>query len=459
MINTDTNERHVAYHAKVTGAPRRQVLDPADVPEEVRRRVSIAQIKLSSSYPFEAALLAPMKLHYVAADHKVIDTAATDCWRTIWLNVGFMSRLDTDDVMMVLAHEAHHALSLDGVRRGARNPVIWNYAGDLRINGILSQRKYSFKFAKHKLDLQQLCNELDSQAQGNPPSKFEGGMCLLDTEIGTSRTTESVYAELMSHIPNPPAGGEADIPDVGQAMGGDVRPEDAPGEGDGDGAQGAAPSQQEMRQEMQQRAARGALSEQMRAKQRGGHVDAFVRRFVDESLKDKVNWAVLLRRMMRKAVARDDYTMRRPARRALLRGIVAPSLRSEALKKVCIVSDTSGSVSNRELSMQAAEVAAIVRETRARTTEVAFVDTKVRNTQTFRRNEVVKFEPAGGGGTDFRPGVAWAEGHDPDVLVYFTDGYGKFPDHPPRFPVIWVLTGRRTIAQSDVPFGQAVVLD
>ena len=45
----------------------------------------------------------------------------------------------------------------------------------------------------------------------------------------------------------------------------------------------------------------------------------------------------------------------------------------------------------------------------------------------------------GGGGTDFRPVFEAIEksGIIPDVLVYFTDGYGTFPDKEPSYPVIW----------------------
>jgi predicted metal-dependent peptidase len=45
----------------------------------------------------------------------------------------------------------------------------------------------------------------------------------------------------------------------------------------------------------------------------------------------------------------------------------------------------------------------------------------------------------GGGGTDFRPVFKYAEelNLDIDCLAFLTDGDGVFPDHVPRFPVIW----------------------
>lgn len=473
--DTATIERHAKFHNELrTG--RGPVIVPYDeIDEDVRRKVSMAQIIMSQKFSFEAALVAPMKLLFVRDDDPVIETAATECWRTIWINPAFIRKLDTKATMMVLAHEAHHALSLDGVRRGNRNPMVWNWACDLRINGILKQRGFDFSMFPVRSNLAELCAEIDAQAQGMPPTDHGDKLsCLLDESIGTSRTTESVYDEIMSHMPQCGSGAGEGEPSVGNSIGGDVRPDlpsaggspgsgsgddDAPGTGGGQEVDSRPISATEMQQEMQQRAARGALTEQARAKQQGTHVDAFVRRFVDDILQEQVSWPILLRRLMRKATAREDYSMRRPSRRGLSRGVITASLRSEALNKICAVCDTSGSVSNAELQAQAAEVAAVVREAKAKSTEVAFVDTAVRNTQSFRRGERIKFKPKGGGGTDFRPGVAWAEQQKPDVLIYFTDGYGSFPKTPPNFPVIWVLTGSHTIGKGRVPWGMVLEID
>ena len=47
----------------------------------------------------------------------------------------------------------------------------------------------------------------------------------------------------------------------------------------------------------------------------------------------------------------------------------------------------------------------------------------------------------GGGGTDFRPVFEYVrkKSLNPDLLLFFTDGYGDAPDNPPPYPVMWVL--------------------
>jgi predicted metal-dependent peptidase len=62
----------------------------------------------------------------------------------------------------------------------------------------------------------------------------------------------------------------------------------------------------------------------------------------------------------------------------------------------------------------------------------------------------------GGGGTNFCPAFEWANREDqaPDLLAYFTDAEGSFPEIEPTYPVIWLVKGKST-----VPFGQRIQLN
>jgi predicted metal-dependent peptidase len=65
-------------------------------------------------------------------------------------------------------------------------------------------------------------------------------------------------------------------------------------------------------------------------------------------------------------------------------------------------------------------------------------------------------EISGGGGTDFRPVFDWLEQEriSPDLLVYFTDAEGRFPQCEPPYPVIWLVKGK-----APVPFGVRIQLN
>ena len=50
----------------------------------------------------------------------------------------------------------------------------------------------------------------------------------------------------------------------------------------------------------------------------------------------------------------------------------------------------------------------------------------------------------------------WVEqqGVRPELLVYFTDAEGRFPEREPNYPVIWLVKGKEK-----VPWGQRIQLN
>ncbi|MBM3381094.1 MAG: hypothetical protein FJY29_01470 [Betaproteobacteria bacterium] len=90
---------------------------------------------------------------------------------------------------------------------------------------------------------------------------------------------------------------------------------------------------------------------------------------------------------------------------------------------------------------------------------VMAVDCKAAPIQTLRPSSLKNIKVTGGGGTDFREVFKslHKERIMPDLLVYFTDGYGPFPETPPRFPVLWVLT--RHSGEVPAGYGRVVYLN
>ncbi len=62
----------------------------------------------------------------------------------------------------------------------------------------------------------------------------------------------------------------------------------------------------------------------------------------------------------------------------------------------------------------------------------------------------------GGGGTRFTPVFDWVARQDrqPDLLVYFTDAKGEFPEREPAYPVLWLVKGK-----TKIPWGQRIQLN
>ena len=61
----------------------------------------------------------------------------------------------------------------------------------------------------------------------------------------------------------------------------------------------------------------------------------------------------------------------------------------------------------------------------------------------------------GGGGNDFNPLFEYIRDQklNPNVLIFFTDGYTICPEEKPPYPVIWMLTKGGV---APVPWGQVI---
>jgi predicted metal-dependent peptidase len=187
-----------------------------------------------------------------------------------------------------------------------------------------------------------------------------------------------------------------------------------------------------------------------------GKLSGDMARLVDFLLQPQLPWRMLLARYMT-ALARDDYSYTRPSTR---RGdpAIFPSLRSQQVD-IVIALDTSGSISKEEMQEFITEIDAIKGQMRARIILHA-CDSELDKAGPWTFEPWEEFslpdDISGGGGTDFRPVFEWAETLDrmPELLIYFTDAEGRFPQILPYYPVIWLVKGK-----TKVPWGQRVQLN
>ena len=158
---------------------------------------------------------------------------------------------------------------------------------------------------------------------------------------------------------------------------------------------------------------------------------------LEPSLRDQsVDWRRLLRRHVGRELDRSPTYSRPPRRFPHLIGVVPGTLMRAGKPRVMAVADTSGSMGKEILADISGE---LTRMARGREVTVVECDAAIHNVYRYRHplEQVM-----GRGGTDFHPPLepAFLRQHRPDLVIFFTDGFGPAPDHPPRVPVIWVLT-------------------
>jgi predicted metal-dependent peptidase len=186
-----------------------------------------------------------------------------------------------------------------------------------------------------------------------------------------------------------------------------------------------------------------------------GRLSASWTRLVRDAIRPQLSWRVLLSRYMC-ALARNDYSYRRPSRRE--GAALMPSLASQEIDIVVAI-DTSGSLTDADLAEFAVEMDAMKGELHGRVTLLACDEAlDARGPWAFEPWEPVRMPPdlRGGGGTRFVPVFEWIERErfHTDVLVYFTDAEGEFPASAPAYPVLWLVKGRAT-----VPWGDRIQLN
>ncbi len=179
-------------------------------------------------------------------------------------------------------------------------------------------------------------------------------------------------------------------------------------------------------------------------------------RVIDLFLHPTLPWRAVLARFMN-GIARNDYSYARPSSR---RGdpAIYPSLRSAQIDLVVAI-DVSGSIDDDELNEFITEVDALKAQVQARVTLLT-CDPAITGISPwiFEAWDCCELpdEFSGRGGTDFRPVFEWVERQDrnPDLLIYFTDAEGRFPETEPDYPSLWLIKGH-----TDVPWGQRIQLN
>jgi len=400
--------------------------------------------------PFFASLLLDVMTTKVGK-FRGIDTAGTN-GKTIWFDEDFLASLDLPEAVFLCCHEIAHGMWMH-MDRGKKwldlgfegqpfDRGVYNVAADYVINDMLTK-----------------------SGIGRMPK--DG---LLDRKYTGDMLVEDVYRELMKQQPPPPpqggSGGGKGEGDPKDGQGGG-QPDDQPPEGSNgnaskEGMGGKTPMDTHVYEpaKIAEAEMKRAIATAVHQAKAMGKMPAALERWVEETLHPQVNWKERLRLLVTRIVSRESTTWTSPHRRRLVtQKIYLPSYTGFGAGEIVCATDTSGSMGQKEFDASWAEFSDIIMNCKPEKLWLMACDAAVHNVHelpSYHDIHQSRPEMTGGGGTSFEPVFEKVEelGINPVLLIYFTDGYGSFPDEPPPYPVIWVMT-----EDVEPPFGERVKVE
>jgi len=374
-----------------------------------------AQKKLTSARSeliMDQIFFGSLALSLVFIEDPTCDTAWTD-GRSFGYNPPFIESLTLGETCGLIAHEVEHCALMHIFRRDGRDMRQWNIACDIAENGDLADH-FASSHTAVKMCLPKGALLPDASQKG--------------------KSAEWIFARLPPQPKGKPQSGKGSPGPAGEVR-------DAPTGPDTDGT--PAPTEGEWKQK---------TAEALQQAKMQGSLSAGVARKVEDALGTRIDTRSLLLRFMTERT-KADYSWTRPNPRYLCQNLYLPALESVSMGEVAIMVDTSGSVDSQSLAYARAIVEDVINEVSPTTVSVWYSDAKICRVDRFERGESLTWEPAGGGGTDFRPALKAIEEEGTAVCVLcITDLYGSFPDSC-DLPVLWLSTTDKI-----APFGETIPL-
>ena len=336
-----------------------------------------------------------LAMHLKLVEDPTQPTLAVD-GKSIFYNPDFVLGLSPSLTRSAFAHEIMHCVQESFVRRGGRNPRLWNCATDYAINLILKDAGFEI-----------------------------GKEWLLDDKY-RDMSAEHIYDLLNQNKNND-----------------DLKPFDIV-------LDNPLPSSEDVQTAMEWQVNVQAAAQMAR---QHGKMPKGMERFMQDMEEPQVPWQAVLQRFVSQT-SRNDYSWQRPSKRMIAHGYHMPSLYSESMGLLVAGIDTSGSIDAPTLNAFGSEITAAFNAAHPEKLINIYCDAAVAHVDEIDQGSgLPEFGAHGGGGTDLREIFNWLDEHDhkPAALIVLTDGYTPFPDQAPDYPVLWCMT-TKVVA----PFGETV---
>jgi predicted metal-dependent peptidase len=393
-------------------------MDDLDIPhltKELDRAKS--GVFLGNNAAFLGSLMCSMNFHW----DRSVPTAATDGVNLYWNPDWFLS-LKPEARKTVLVHELWHPARLHFHRQGTRDPKIWNYATDIRINNELTAEGYSF-------------------------DGIEG--CWRDTKYPPGMPEEDIYDDLMKNqTPPPPQGGWGQPPPPCNGGNGGSEP-GGPNPDSGcdmlpaDKGTSATAINNVVRAIHQAKLGGGA-----------GTIPGDVELLISKFLSPVLPWELLLNQFMQDLI-QEEYTWRQPNRR--FPDMYLPSRYQDEGKLTHLIyyEDVSGSISDVDCLRFNSEVKHVKDTFQPSKMTLVQFDTRITQEIVFYDDDPFdQIKILGRGGTSLVPVRAHILHHRPTAAIIFSD-LDCAPMEPLGLdiPILWICIRN---GKAKVPFGKLI---
>ena len=425
--------------------------------------------KLLVRFPFTGGFL--MRLELVPVRDMRLRTAATDGTH-IFMDVAFCSKLNSDERLFVMAHEAWHCVLMHMLRCQTRNPDKFNIATDMEVNRLLEKEglkspKWCLRPKDEWHDLS--AEEIYEKLKGNRPKKSQPLQnAQSGSQSGSSRSSDKSETEgdgaggqFDKHL----YGGEADndVDARGQVSGksgkGNKGSETDPsgdGKPTGNGGGGGWPVQDQwgnvgfdkdfspiIPKDLADKIREQIVAVAQQVQRTRGTIPEHLETIVKAALKPQIRWQEVLAQFVTSCYGGSRRWLP-PNRRHVSQGLYLQSSRKESLRAAVAI-DTSGSTT-ADLPQFFTELNSLLNTFGDYELTVIQCDAEVQNVEkydAFNQFHTPEFKTYGHGGTDFNPPFEYIEEHsdiEPSCLIYITDGCAPEPKRKPPYPVLWLLT-------------------
>ena len=347
---------------------------------DIKTKISRSNVRLmvdkqKKGWGFYASIL--FKMPMIAKDD--VQTMATD-GKSIFYNPEWSNSLTDEEMDFVRCHEGMHRVLRHHLRLKGRDSELWNIATDYAINSIL--KKSGMTMPKDGL--------YSREYEGMSAEKIYK---ILEKENSDTRPQPCNWGQVKSS---------------GKEM-----------------------TEEEIKAE--ENKIRAEITMGVQQSRNIGELPSDIKQIITEMERSQVDWSSVIRRVVG-GDQPEDYTYRRPSRRALhCWNVYNPSTLKSSCGDVAVWVDTSGSVSDKEKQHALGELNAIAEDMQPNSVTIFYGDANVQNIERYERGDIIEcLNSKGGGGTDPMPIFKYIEDNNVNVdsMVCITDmEFHNFPSH------------------------------